>query len=62
MHGPLLDNAGDQPIGSVFLLDVPDLDTGREMMQGEPYCQSGLYAKKLFHRWRFGRVFDRFKM
>jgi len=62
MHGPLLDFAGDKPVGNVFLLDVPDLDTGHELMQGEPYYQSGLYAKKLFHRWRFGRVFDRFKV
>jgi uncharacterized protein YciI len=62
MHGPLLDDAGDGPMGDVFLLDVPDLDTGRAMMDGEPYCQSGLYAEKMFHRWRFGRVFDRFKV
>ncbi|MFY0610777.1 MAG: hypothetical protein JXQ99_04560 [Hyphomicrobiaceae bacterium] len=62
MHGQLLDDAGHQPIGSVSLLDLPDLDAGYKIMQDEPYCRSGLYAKKLLHRWRFGRVFDRFKM
>lgn len=61
MQGPLLDEAGDNPAGSVFLLDVPDLDTGRDLMEGAPYCQSGLYGEKMYHRWRFGRVFDRFK-
>lgn len=62
MHGQLLDDAGDEPVGSVSLLDIPDLDAGYNIVQDEPYCQSGLYAKKLLHRWRFGRVFDRFKV
>lgn len=62
VHGSLLDDAGVKPVGNVFLLDVPDLDAGRDMMQDLPNCQSGLYAKKLIHRWRFGRVFDRFKV
>lgn len=62
MQGPLLDDSGEQPIGSVFLLDVPDLDAGRALMDAEPYCQSGLYERVMFHRWRFGRVFDRFKV
>lgn len=61
-HGPLLNDGGDQSVGSVFLLDVPDMDTGRELMEGEPFCQSGLYDTVMFHRWRFGRVFDRFKV
>jgi len=62
VRGPLLDDSGTQPVGSVLLLDVPDLDAGRALLADEPFYKSGLYGDVLFHRWRFGRVFDRFKV
>ena len=62
MHGPLLDDTGTGTIGSLWLLDVPELDTGRALLEGDPFYKSGIYKDVLFHRWRFGRVFDRFKV
>ncbi|MCZ6638255.1 MAG: YciI family protein [Alphaproteobacteria bacterium] len=62
MRGPLLDDAGADSVGSVWLLDVPDLDAGRELLEGDPFYKSGIYKDVAFHRWRFGRVFDRFKI
>jgi uncharacterized protein len=62
MHGPLLDDEGAQTIGSVWLLDVPSLAAGRELFEGDPFYTSGVFKDVTFHRWRFGRVFDRFKV
>ncbi len=61
-RGPLLDDAGEAAVGSIWLLDLPDLDAGRELLAGDPFHKSGLYQDVMFHRWRFGRVFDRFKV
>ena len=62
VRGPLLDDAGTGSIGSILLLDVPDLDTGRELLEGDPFRKAGIYKDVTYHRWRFGRVFDRFKV
>ncbi len=61
-RGPLLDDDSAEPVGSVLLLDIPSLDTGRALMKNEPFNKAGLYQDIAFHRWRFGRVFDRFKV
>lgn len=60
--GPLLGDDGVDQVGSIRLLDVPDLDAGRELLEGDPFYKAGLYQDVMFHRWRFGRVFDRFKI
>jgi uncharacterized protein YciI len=60
-RGPLVADDGEQPIGSVRLLDVPDMDTARVFMEQEPFYSNGVYKDINFHRWRFGRVMDRFK-
>ena len=62
IHGPLLDDAGEREIGDLWLLDVPALGSGRVLLEGSPFFRAGLYGDVLFHRWRFGRVFDRFKV
>ena len=62
MRGPLLDDAGADSVGSVWLLDVPDLDAGRALLDGDPFHKAGIYKDVMYHRWRFGRVFDRFKV
>ncbi|NQV98537.1 MAG: hypothetical protein HQ483_02470 [Rhodospirillales bacterium] len=62
VRGPLLDASGENGIGSVLLLDIPDMDTARAFMENEPFYRAGCYADITFHRWRFGRVFDRFKV
>jgi len=62
VRGPLLNDAGTESVGSIWLLDLPDLDAGRALLEGDPFYQSGVYKDILFRRWRFGRVFDRFKV
>lgn len=61
VRGPLLNDAGSESVGDTWLLDIPNLDAGRKFLEGDPFYESGLYRDVVFHRWRFGRVFDRFK-
>jgi uncharacterized protein YciI len=61
-HGPMLTDDGRSTLGSVVLLDVPDMTTARALMDDDPFYKAGCYQKITFHRWRFGRVFDRFKV
>ena len=61
MRGPLLDDAGTGQLGSVLLLDIPDMDSACRLMADEPFNRAGLYADVSIYRWRFGRVFDRFR-
>jgi uncharacterized protein YciI len=60
--GPMLDATGTEQVGSLLLLDVPDMAAARTLMAGDPFNKAGLYGETVFHRWRFGRVFDRFKV
>jgi uncharacterized protein YciI len=59
-RGPLLADQGQIQIGSVFLLDVEGMDAAHEFKDNMPFSKCGLYKDITFHRWRFGRVFDRF--
>jgi uncharacterized protein YciI len=60
-RGPLVADNGEEPVGSVLLLDVPDMETARAFIEQEPFYSNGVYKDIHFHRWRFGRVMDRFK-
>jgi uncharacterized protein YciI len=60
-RGPLVTDDGTGSIGSVLLVDVPDMDTARAFLEKEPFYSNGVYREVNFHRWRFGRVMDRFK-
>jgi uncharacterized protein YciI len=60
-RGPLVADNGAGAIGSVLLLDVPDRDAARAFMAKEPFYGNGVYKDINVHRWRFGRVMDRFK-
>ena len=61
-RGPMLSDDGSFGVGSVVLLDLPDMATARALMDDEPFYKAGCYQDITFHRWRFGRVFDRFKV
>jgi hypothetical protein len=37
------------------------MDTARAFMEQEPFYRKGVYKDINLHRWRFGRVMDRFK-
>ncbi len=60
-RGPLVTDDSETPVGSVLLLDVPDMDAARAFIEKEPFYSNGVYQEVVFHRWRFGRVMDRFK-
>ncbi len=61
VRGPLLEDDGVNSIGTIILLDVPDLDAGRALLEDEPFRKAGVYRELAYYRWRFGRVSDRFK-
>ena len=60
-YGDLTSQDGRSIEGNIALLDIPDLATGRDLVARSPYHTAGCYQDVIFHRWRFGRVFDRFK-
>jgi hypothetical protein len=62
-RGPLVEEDDDtRKIGSALLFDLPDLDAAKEFFANEPYNKAGIYETADFYGWRFGRVFDRFKV
>ncbi len=61
-RGPLLSDDGQTRNGSALLLDFPDIGSARAFWAEEPYHKAGLYERVEFYAWRFGRVFDRFKV
>ena len=60
-RGPLLSDDGARQIGSLMIIDVPDLDAARTFWENEPFTKGGLFETVEFFGWRFGRVFDRFR-
>ena len=58
----MLADDGASPVGSVILMDLPDLAVGRTLLENEPFFKAGCYRDITIHRWRFGRVFDRYKL
>ncbi len=61
-RGPMFADDGASHAGSVLLMDVPDMAAGRALLESEPFFKAGCYGDITFHRWRFGRVFDRYKL
>ncbi len=58
-RGPLLSDDGQVQIGSLMIIDVPDMAAARAFWDTEPFNAGGLFASIHLHRWRFGRIFDR---
>ncbi|MDA1088837.1 MAG: YciI family protein [Proteobacteria bacterium] len=61
-RGPILTDDGAANKGSVMLFDAPDMAAARALLENMPFYKAGCYGDILFHRWRFGRVFDRNKV
>lgn len=57
-RGALVTENGDREIGSLMILDVPDLKAARTFWEKDPFNRGGLYDGVEFYRWRFGRAFD----
>lgn len=49
--GPLLDEAGDM-IGSLVILDVPDMEAARDWADRDPYAQAGLFDRVELIPWK----------
>jgi uncharacterized protein YciI len=60
-RGSTLSDDGEAVIGSLLLLDIQDMAAARVIIEDEPLFKAGCYEHVEFHRWRFGRVFDRYK-
>lgn len=49
--GPLLDDDGETPLGSVTLLDAPDRAAAEAWLRDEPYNKAGAFGEVTFTRW-----------
>lgn len=52
-HGPTFSEQ-DEWIGSVTLLELPDLAAAEQLMNDSPAARAGLYERLEIHHWRFG--------
>jgi len=41
--GPLLDDAGEAPVGSLLIMNFDDLAAARAFAAGDPYNEAGLF-------------------
>lgn len=41
--GPLLDDAGEKPVGSLLVLDFADKGSAEAFAAGDPYAKAGLF-------------------
>ena len=56
-RGTIIADDGATEIGSLMLLDVPDLTAAQAFWKEDPLLRAGLFDRVEFYRWRFGRVF-----
>jgi hypothetical protein len=49
--GPLLDAEGGM-IGSLIILDVPDMDSARAWAEADPYAKAGLFESVTLTHWK----------
>lgn len=50
--GPLLDPKGENPIGSLFVVEAESLEAARTFMAEDPYNGAGLFASVDVRPWR----------
>ncbi len=51
LAGPMLSPTGD-PIGSLFLVEAPDIEAVRAFAAADPYALAGLFARVDICGWR----------
>jgi uncharacterized protein len=49
--GPMLDDAGEM-CGSVVILDVADMASARDWVNGDPYGKAGLFSEITLREWK----------
>ncbi|HCY05698.1 MAG TPA: hypothetical protein DHU16_09595 [Gammaproteobacteria bacterium] len=47
--GPILSDDGEQPIGSIVIIDAENLSAARNFAAGDPYTIAGLFAEVTVH-------------
>ncbi len=55
-RGALLDDAGNNPIGSLLMLDVANKAEAETFLTNEPFNKAGVFERATIERWRFGHV------
>ncbi len=50
--GALMDAAGETPVGSHFVLDLPDEAAVEEFADGDPFHRVGVFAERTIYRYR----------
>lgn len=51
--GPLLNDDGTRPVGSLLIVEAGSLDAAREMMEADPYAKAGLFEQIDAYPWRW---------
>lgn len=49
--GPMLDEDGGM-VGSLIVLDVPDMETARGWAENDPYAKAGLFGSVVLREWK----------
>ncbi len=61
--GAMLDDSGDRPCGSVFLIDTDDRAEAEAFLEADPFTRAGLFTSVTITKWRkaffnFERLID----
>ncbi len=51
--GPLLDEEGSLPVGSLLIIEADSLEAARAMMEADPYAKAGVFAQIDVYPWRW---------
>jgi uncharacterized protein YciI len=51
LGGPFLNDNGEM-IGSLIIIEAPDLAAAREWQENDPYMKAGLFAKSELRPWK----------
>lgn len=52
LAGPILDPAGEKPVGSCLVIEATDLADARAFLGTDPYAEAGLFGSVEIHPWR----------
>jgi uncharacterized protein len=52
--GPLFDDAGEQMIGTVLILEAQDREAALRYLAADPYASVPLFGQTELHRWHWG--------
>lgn len=52
--GMVVNDSGDDPSGTLLILQAPDRDAALRYLQGDPYWHAGLFARYELDRWAWG--------